>query len=114
MDELEQLKAAVEGMRALLNGPPFEERAVARIRPEDNGGLGVSTVQILDEPPWEYETAILDAEGAHPVERYRTAADSEAGHLRWVEASQNLVTVTQLGAWKGLVPDKEVCLKRVR
>ena len=113
MDELEVLAKVTRGLFSALYAAPIEERKVAQIAPEQNGGLGVSTVQIADMPGWEYETAILDAEGAHPVERYHTPAEAEAGHLRWVEASKDLVTIICIGGWEGAVPDKEVHLKRV-
>ena len=113
MDELKKLAAVARGMLWALRAAPIEERKVSRIMPEQNGGLGVSTVQIGDIPGWEYETAILDAEGVYPVERYHTPAEAEAGHLRWIEASKDLVTVIRIGGWEGAVPDKEVHLKRV-
>lgn len=96
MDELEKMAAIARGLFSALYAAPIEERKVAQIIPEQNGGLGVSTVQIPDISGWEYETAILDARGAHPVERYHTPAEAEAGHLRWVE---------------GLCP-KNACLER--
>lgn len=112
MDELELLAAAARGMLLALYDAPIEERRVAQIMPEQNDGLGVSTVQMSDIPGWEYETAIFDVEGTYPVERYHTPAEAEAGHLRWVEASKDLVTVIRLGGWEGTVPDKEVHLTR--
>ena len=121
MDELEKRAAMTRGWLSVLRAAPIEERKVARIMPEQNDGLGVSTVQSpasysrreADISEWEYETAILDAEGAHPVERYHTLAEAEAGHLRWVEASKDLITVIRIGGMEGVVPDKEVHLKRV-
>ena len=113
MDELEALRKLTKAMHAVLTSPPFEERTVSQTMPEKNDGLGISTVQIFDMPPREYETAILDAVGVHPVERYRTSEEARAGHARWVEASKSLVTVIELGGWDGLVSDRDVNLQRV-
>ena len=113
MDDLERLVKVMVGLEGVFMGAPIEERRVALILPEENDGLGVSTVQINDMPGWEYETAILDANAARPVERYHTIAEAEAGHLRWVEASTTLVSVIRLGGWGGAIPDTEFKLQRV-
>lgn len=72
----------------------YAERVVGRVEPEENEGVGVSTVL---SPDWGYETALLDAKGAHPVERYPTREAAEAGHLRWIEKSKHLAEVFELG-----------------
>ena len=72
----------------------FLSRIVARVEPEDNGGVGVSTVWTSDEG---YETAILDANGAHPVERYEDEESALQGHERWVSDANKLTEVTVLG-----------------
>ena len=110
---LETLVAIARGLLSALGAAPIEEREVARIIPKQNRGLGVSTIQINDIPGWEYETAILDAQAFHAVERYHTPAEAKAGHLRWVEASKDLVTVISLGGWEGAGPDGEVQLNRM-
>ena len=67
---------------------------VARVLPEDNYGLGVSTALTSD---YGFETALLDANGAHPVERYPDERSALAGHDRWVTASKLIERVIQLG-----------------
>lgn len=73
-------------------------------------GLVVSTV---DTAYMGYETALLDARSAHPVERYATEAEAVAGHQRWTEKAKSITTVTKLG-WGGLVGDEEITLERKR
>jgi hypothetical protein len=68
--------------------------AVARVLPEDNYGIGVSTVLTSDEG---YETALLDAHRAHPVERYHDERSAREGHDRWVVASRTLERIVELG-----------------
>lgn len=60
----------------------------------DVDGLRVSTVDTVD---CGLETAILDANGAYPVERYGSHEEAVAGHVRWVEAAETLTEVTELG-----------------
>ena len=60
----------------------FEQRKVNRIEPEENGGIGVSTAYTSDEG---YETALLDTNGTHPVERNETREQAEKGHKKWVK-----------------------------
>jgi hypothetical protein len=64
----------------------YESRKVARVDPEDNGGIGVSTAYTSDEG---FETALLDANGVHPVERYKGRIAAKAGHEKWVEFAKN-------------------------
>ncbi len=47
----------------------------------DVGEFTVSTVDSMDMGP---ETAIIDSEGAHPVERYETIEEATTGHQAWV------------------------------
>lgn len=72
----------------------FRTRRLARVEPKDNGGVGVSTVWTSDEG---YETAILDANGAHPVERYKDEESALQGHERWVSVANKLIKVKVLG-----------------
>lgn len=71
-------------------------------------GLGVSTVLASDVG---YETAILDAERAHPVERYDSEEDAVAGHGAWCKRVKGLQKVTELG-YGELVEDEIVELVR--
>jgi len=71
-------------------------------------GLIVSTAFTSD---MGYETAILDVLGAHPVERYSSREDAEAGHKRWVGQATSLKTVTVLGYFD-LQDDERYTLRR--
>jgi hypothetical protein len=83
----------------------YEDRKVAR---DDVNGLTVSTAYTSDEG---YETAVIDENGAHPVERYEDRAASILGHSKWIEIAKSATTITQLGAW-GIVDDSEIILLR--
>lgn len=84
----------------------YEERKVQRT---EVGNLVVSTVFTSDEG---FETAILDDNGAYPVERYSTHEISVRGHEKWCEKAKTLTKVTQLSGFNGLAPEKEITLKR--
>lgn len=58
------------------------------------GGFVVSTVLSTDRG---YETAILDSQGAWPVERYETLEQAEKGHEEWCGKIADLRTVSVLG-----------------
>jgi hypothetical protein len=60
----------------------YNARKVGRLEREENGGIGVSTAYTSDEG---YETALLDANGAHPVERYKDEEKALLGHEKWVK-----------------------------
>jgi hypothetical protein len=89
----------------------YESRKVGRLDPEENNGIGVSTAFTSDEG---YETALLDANGVHPVERYTDKDKAEKGHLKWIDFAKKSDNqkVTKLG-WEGLVDNKEIVLKRL-
>lgn len=100
----------------MLLGLPHQwfkvSKSVKRIEPEDNKGLGVSTVFATDIE--EYETAILDNNGAHPVERYKTKKEAIKGHNKWVKETLTLTEVVKLGV-PYLNPNLEtVILERVK
>lgn len=90
-------------------GGPLEEGA--RITPEENGGVGVSTVLSQD---FGWETALLDAIGAHPVQRYETRDEALAGHDAWVAKAKDGLNVTKLGSEDGAVQDYEIEIEAVR
>lgn len=89
----------------------YEDRKVARTNHEDNKGIGVSTAYSSDEG---YETALLDKNGVHPVERYENKSDAEIGHKKWVSKSKRIKTVIKLGGFGGLVDNKRIVLKRYK
>lgn len=92
-------------LRALFTQADYQERRLARY---EAGGLIVSTAWTGD---CGWETAILDATGAWPVERYETKEAALDGHRRWIEKLPGLVAVTRLG-YGALVPAKRVQLER--
>jgi hypothetical protein len=72
-------------------------------------GLKISTIYAGDIQQWE--TAIVDANHAYPVERYESLEAAQAGHARWVAAAPTLTKVTVLG-YGSLVGAEEVELVR--
>lgn len=83
----------------------YESRKVART---EVSGLIVSTCDTVD---MGYETAILDKNGAHPVERYDSRASAEAGHSKWCDDAKALTRVRKLG-YRDLVDAVEIDLCR--
>lgn len=57
-------------------------RVVGRVEPEENNGLGVSTCWVQEYK--KFETAILDRNGAWPVQRYKKFDKAISGHREWV------------------------------
>ncbi len=82
----------------------YEQRKVAKDALPN--GLTVSTANTSDEG---YETAILDANGAHSVERYESREEAVQGHAKWLEQAIPNTKVTKLG-WLGLVDSEEIQL----
>lgn len=82
----------------------YEERKVGKT---EIGKLTISTVYTSDEG---YETAILDDNGAYPVERYETKKEAERGHKRWVKKAPKLTKITMLGWLDGLTKKEEIIL----
>lgn len=90
----------------LKDADNFEERKVNRT---EINGLIVSTVLTSDEG---YETAILDANGTHPVERYATKEHANEGHTKWCKKVPSLTEITKLGWLDGLVEEQQIRLAR--
>ncbi len=68
----------------------------------------VSTVMT---PELGLETAIIDANGAHPVQRYDTEEDAVNGHYEWVEwVKKGGGDIVQLGDKKKLIKSEVVTL----
>ena len=99
---VEELGGLMAGVTAGLLGP---QDRVARNLVK---GLVVSTVNTSD---MGYETAILDTEHAHPVERYDTREDAVRGHAHWKRRARTLTKVTRLG-YGSLVEPEEFELVR--
>ena len=87
----------------------YETRKVSRT--EIGNGLLVSTAYTSDEG---YETAIIDSNGVHPVERYKDLETAQNGHAKWVDFCQDGVEkeITEL-FWSdfGEGNDKKVILQ---
>ena len=86
----------------------YHARRVARTEPEDTGGIGLSTCWVDDFGC--YETAYIDANGCHPVERYSTREEAAMGHAKWAAAAKPGSRVVQLGCPAMDLPDKEIVL----
>ena len=68
-------------LHTLLSEIPYELRKIGRTEASESGtGIGVSTVITKDVG---FESAIMDKNGAHPVERYKTKEEAELGHKDW-------------------------------
>lgn len=90
--------------RALAMGAPGAET-----KSRDNvNGIIVSTV-ITPDMGWE--TALVDKNGAHPVERYETEEQAEAGHKKWMALARTGTKVLKLG-YGDVVDDVEITLDR--
>lgn len=63
--------------------------------PEDNLGVGVSTAWMEDCE--QYETALVDDSGVHPVQRYDSFDEAVRGHWHWLTHSREISEVTQIG-----------------
>ena len=90
----------------------YDKRKIERVEPLENGGIGVSTAWTTD---CGYETALLDDNGVHPVERYPDRESTVKGHKKWVKFTKNYQegdTITKLG-WGDLTTNKEITLKRL-
>lgn len=82
---------AVDALAALVQGLLHPPPILART---EIAGLTVSTVET---PDYGCETAMIDAQGTHPVERYPTPDAAQAGHARWVAQAPTLLTIRKLG-----------------
>ncbi len=79
-------------------------------RDELENGLIVSTIRSTD---LGLETGILDSEGAHPVERYKTMQEALQGHKYWMNLASKLKDgdqITEIG-YKSLVDDKLITIR---
>lgn len=100
-------------LRILDMAGTYGERVVGRVAPEDNNGVGVSTCRITDIQGYDFETALLDANGAWPVARYTSLEEALTGHDRWVGIAKTAERVIKIGTGDGVIPDKEIELRRV-
>lgn len=92
----------------LLDAGNYDLRKVARTNLDC--GLIISTAYTSDEG---YETAIIDGDEVHPVERYETKELAEVGHDKWCKIAPKKRIVNKLGGLSGLVDDKLISLKKI-
>jgi hypothetical protein len=88
----------------------MSELVCATVEPEDNYGVGVSTIWAEDVKC--YETALLDRIGAYPVQRYKTKDEAALGHWAWIRKSREIKTVVQIGCDLYQEPDRIITLQR--
>ena len=81
----------------------YTDRKVAT---DDENGLITSTAWTSDEG---YETAIIDAAGVHPVERYTGRDAAIAGHDKWREFLRSGGRqIVKLGGLGGIISDEDM------
>jgi hypothetical protein len=80
------------------------------VEPEDNYGIGVSTIWASDLGC--YETALIDKNGVYPVQRYKSKEEAALGHWEWIGRSKEVESVIQIGHDKYGVPDITIMLER--
>jgi hypothetical protein len=80
------------------------------IEPEDNFGIGVSTIWADDIGC--YETALIDSKGAYPVQRYSSRESAILGHWEWITISRTIESVIQIGHEAYNAPDTVIHLSR--
>lgn len=83
----------------------YENRKLGR---SNINGLTISTAYTSD---CGYETAIIDENGVHPVERYNSKEEAEIGHEKWCKNSETITEVVELGYFD-MIDDTIIQLKR--
>jgi hypothetical protein len=86
-----------------------EYSKIVRIGWDTVDGLTISTIYAYDIS--QYETAIIDFSGAHPVERYDTKENAAEGHARWVAVSPYILFIEKLG-YGDIIPGCKIVLIR--
>jgi len=82
---------------------------IRKVEREYINGLIISTAYTDD---MGYETAILDMNGVHPVERYNSKEEAEKGHKKWVEfCKTKKIKIKKLG-YGELINSQIIILKR--
>ena len=84
----------------------YESRKVAN---DKVNGFTISTCYTSDEG---YETAIIDKNGVHPVQRYKTTEEAKKGHKEWTIKVKDKKEVLELGGFGGVVDDKIITLEK--
>jgi len=85
----------------------YDSRKLGR---DEIAGLEISTCYTSD---MGYETAILDENGVHPVERYSSRKAASTGHIKWMKWASNLKNkkIKKLG-YGSLMEDEMITLRR--
>ena len=103
------LEMVNELMGSVLDPKGFSEYSERnRIEKTKVGTLTISTVETRD---LGLETAIIDKNGVHPVQRYICKAEAEKGHNEWIEKVKTINKITKLG-YPGIQEDYEVTLSK--
>lgn len=115
MNEKKEMVDSICMMNGFLTAlrQPLEERLIKKT--ELPFGFIVSTIDCVFDPLIGFETAIVDANGVHPVERYKTREEAITGHEKWVvhltKCESEKISIDVLG-YGSLVEKKLVTLKR--
>lgn len=100
------IKLILASASGIIDPPKIIGRTEVKV---EEGILIVSTVMT---PDCGAETAILDAKGNYPVERYENEEKAILGHANWVEKAKSLKTVIKLGYGKS-IQDIEITIKAI-
>ena len=84
----------------------YDSRKVSRTKVN---GVIVSTAYTSDEG---YETAIMDVNGVHPVQRYESIEDAKIGHKKWCKKAETVDIITKLCGFGGFVESEKVKIVR--
>jgi hypothetical protein len=92
-------------MMGIFQGPL---KTLARDKVLVPGGvLIVSTINTHDQG---WETAILDKNAVHPVERHNTKEEAVVGHARWTERMQRDLLIMKLGYGTTIESELVICI----
>jgi len=93
----------LDGISARMQG--FKpNRFPSRVR----NGLRISTVET---PDMGWETAIIDKQGPHPVERYGSLEQAKEGHETWTKRAHFIKELTEIG-YGDMIEDERIILER--
>jgi hypothetical protein len=84
----------------------YEDR---KLEKTEVNGVTVSTAYTSDEG---YETALIDANGVHPVERYPSKEHAHHGHEKWCKKAETVKEVIKLGGFGGFIKDEVITIVR--
>lgn len=105
------IKAGLVGMFSMGLGVDLSDYDSRKVARDEVNGLTISTCWTSD---FGYETAVIDENGPHPVERYKTKTAATKGHKVWLEKAKTLKHITELGTGDGIIEDEVITLTRGR